>query len=61
MKAKPVSELPFTSADKQLWIKGRKKAEMSAYIKSRTFYSVHFPLAGLLLVLSLSLICSSLI
>lgn len=27
---------------------------MSAYFKSRTFYSVHFPLAGLLLALSLS-------
>lgn len=29
--------------------------EMSAYFKSRTFYSVHFPLAGLLLAFSLSL------
>lgn len=32
---------------------------MSAYFKSKTFYSVHFPLAGLLLAVSLSLALSN--
>lgn len=36
-------------------LKWKKKIEMSAYFKSRAFYSVHFPLAGLLRAVSFSL------